>query len=76
MKIKNIFSIKFLTCLFLVGFIAATVWAGNKSAMFTRHQPGGMYAVINQELTTGSIFFVDDSGSDSASCGQSPVTPR
>jgi len=47
-----------------------------KSALFSRKQPGGMFAVVNETLTTGNIFFVDSvTGTNSAGGGRNPDAP-
>lgn len=49
---------------------------GNTSALFTRHQPGGMFCVFDAAQTTGNIFFVHSgTGTDSAGFGQNPDAP-
>ena len=49
---------------------------GNKTALFARKQPGGMFAVINQSLGTGDVFFVHSgTGVDGAGYGQNPDAP-
>jgi len=62
----------------LVLLFAGLVYAGNKSPMFSRHQPGGMFGVINETQTTGNIWFVDSgsaNASDAAGFGQNPDAP-
>lgn len=47
-----------------------------KTPLFTQHQLGGLYAVVNQELTTGNIFWVDsNTGTDGAGYGRNPDAP-
>jgi hypothetical protein len=47
-----------------------------KTELFVRKQKGGMFAVVNESITTGNIFFVDSgSGSDAAGYGQNPDAP-
>lgn len=47
-----------------------------KTELFSRHQPGGMFAVVNQAVTTGSIFFVNSvTGTNGAGYGQNPDAP-
>lgn len=47
-----------------------------KTELFVRQQPGGMFAVVNESITTGNIFFVDSgSGTDGAGYGRNPDAP-
>jgi hypothetical protein len=49
-----------------------------KSPLFARKQSGGMFAVVNETMTTGNIWFVDSgssTGADSAGAGQNPDIP-
>lgn len=49
-----------------------------KTELFVRQQPGGMFAVVNQSVTTGNIWFVDSgsaTGADSVGAGQNPDLP-
>ena len=47
-----------------------------KTELFVRKQKGGMFAVVNESVTTGNIFFVDSgSGTDGAGYGQNPDAP-
>lgn len=47
-----------------------------KTELFVRKQSGGMFSVVNQAMTTGSIFFVDSAtGTDGAGYGQNPDAP-
>jgi hypothetical protein len=47
-----------------------------KTELFVRKQPGGMFAVINEQMAVGDIFFVDsNTGTDGASNGKDPDTP-
>jgi len=49
---------------------------GAKTELFVRQQKGGMFAVINEKVTTGSIFFVDsNTGTDGAGYGRNPSAP-
>jgi len=62
----------------LLVLFAGLVFAGNKSPMFSRHQPGGMFGVINETQTTGNIWFVDSgsaTGADAAGFGENPDAP-
>jgi len=62
----------------LVLLFAGLVYAGNKSPMFSRHQPGGMFAVVDNTQTTGDIWFVDSgsaTGADAAGYGENPDAP-
>ena len=50
----------------------------NKTALFVRNQPGGVFTVLDQHLTTGNVWFVDSgsgTGGDTAGFGQSPDSP-
>ncbi len=58
--------------------IAMAVYAENKSPMFSRQVPGGLFAVTNDTQTTGNIWFVDSgsaNASDAAGYGQNPDAP-
>ena len=47
-----------------------------KTALFVRKQSGGMFTVVNETLTTGSIFFVDSvTGVNSVGGGRNPDAP-
>src|SRR3954465_15992314 len=48
-----------------------------RTALFARKQAGGMFAVVNQSLTTGNIYFVKSGtgSSDAAGYGQNPDAP-
>lgn len=47
-----------------------------KTALFVRKQSGGMFEVVNETLTTGSIFFVDSAtGTNSVGGGRNPDSP-
>ena len=49
-----------------------------KTPLFVRKQKGGMFAVVNETMTTGHIWVVDSgsgTGADSAGYGQNPDTP-
>lgn len=47
-----------------------------KTQLFVRRQPGGMFGVVNEEVTTGDIFFVDsNTGTDGAGYGRNPDAP-
>lgn len=47
-----------------------------KTELFVRKQKGGMFAVINEAVTTGNIFFVDSgTGVNGAGYGQNPDAP-
>jgi hypothetical protein len=45
-----------------------------KSELFVRKQSGGMFSIVNESLTTGSIFFVDSVTGSSAG-GYNPDAP-
>jgi len=45
-----------------------------KTELFVRKQSGGMFSVVNESLTTGSMFFVD-SVTGSSSGGHNPDAP-
>lgn len=61
----------------LLLLVAAWVFgAGQWSPLFTKKQPGGIYGVINTELTTGDIWYVDSGlGTDGAGYGRNPKSP-
>lgn len=49
-----------------------------KTELFVRQQPGGMFSVVNQAVTTGNIWFVNSgssTGADSVGYGQNPDAP-
>lgn len=49
-----------------------------KTELFARVQPGGVFSVVDQSVTTGSIFWVDSNsttGANSAGYGQNPDAP-
>lgn len=47
-----------------------------KTELFVRKQPGGMFAVVNEEMAVGNIFFVDsNTGTDGAGYGRDPDSP-
>lgn len=49
-----------------------------KTELFVRQQPGGVFAVVNQSVTTGNIWFVNSgsaTGSNSVGYGQNPDAP-
>ena len=50
-----------------------------KAALFSRHQPGGVFTIVDEaNFTTGNIFFVDSgsaTGADSVGAGRNPDLP-
>lgn len=49
-----------------------------KTALFVNKQPGGMFSVVDQGMTTGDIWFVDSThaaASDTAGFGRNPEAP-
>ncbi len=47
-----------------------------KTELFVRKQPGGMYAVVNEALSTGGVFFVNSvTGSNTVNNGRNPDAP-
>lgn len=49
---------------------------GNRNALFTNSQPGGLFAIEDQSLSTGQRFFVHSgTGTDAAGGGQNPDQP-
>lgn len=47
-----------------------------KTELFVRRQAGGMFSIVNEAMTTGSIFFVHSgTGTDAAGYGQNPDAP-
>lgn len=52
---------------------------GQKSPLFSRHQPGGVFTIVDEaDFTTGDIWFVDSgsaTGSDAVSAGRNPDIP-
>lgn len=48
----------------------------SKTELFVRKQSGGMFTVVNEAMTTGSIFWVHNStGADAVGNGQNPDAP-
>ena len=48
----------------------------NKTAMFSRRQPGGVVNIESQDITTGDRWFVHSgTGTDGAGYGQNPDAP-
>ncbi len=48
----------------------------SKTELFVRKQSGGMFSVINENVTTGSIFWVDSgTGTDAVGYGRNPDAP-
>ncbi len=48
----------------------------NDTTLFMEKQPGGHFKLVDQAITTGNTFFVDDAtGTDTAGYGQSPQLP-
>jgi len=61
----------------VLAFLAAGTWA-SKTELFVRTQPGGVFTVTNEGLTTGNIWWVDSgstTGADAAGYGQNPDAP-
>lgn len=49
---------------------------GTKTALFGRNQPGGMFTIESQDITTGDRWFVHaGTGTDGAGFGQNPDAP-
>lgn len=51
---------------------------GNRTALFSRHQPGGVFTIENLTEHPGNIWFVDSgsgTGADSAGYGKNPDAP-
>lgn len=47
-----------------------------KTPLYVRKQPGGMFAVVNETLTTGEIFFVHSgTGTNAVGGGRNPDAP-
>ncbi len=49
-----------------------------KTGLFVRKQPGGVFTVVDETLTTGDIWFVDSgssTGADSVGAGRNPDIP-
>ena len=53
--------------------------SGQKSPLFSRHQPGGVFTVVDEaNFTTGNVWFVDSgsaTGADSVGAGRNPDKP-
>lgn len=48
----------------------------SKTELFVRKQSGGMFSVVNEAMTTGSIFWVHSgTGTDAAGYGKNPDAP-
>lgn len=75
MKLKHIF-ISVLAVFVLAAFTAPVMATGQWSPLFTKKQPGGMYGVINTDMTTGDVWYVDSgAGTDGSGYGRSPISP-
>ena len=49
---------------------------GTRTALFSRNQPGGIFAIADQALTTGDSWFVDSvTGTNAVGYGQNPDAP-
>jgi len=49
---------------------------GQKSPLFSRKQPGGVYMIVNETMTTGDIWWVHSgTGTDAAGYGRNPDKP-
>lgn len=51
---------------------------GQKSPLFVRKQPGGVFVVTDERVTTGDVWFVDSgsaTGADSVGSGRNPDGP-
>jgi hypothetical protein len=47
-----------------------------RNALFSQQQPGGMFAILDNRMTTGNIFFVNSAtGTDAAGYGKNPDAP-
>ena len=49
-----------------------------KAPLFSRQQPGGVFTVVEERMTTGNIWFVDSgsaTGSDASGYGHNPDAP-
>lgn len=47
-----------------------------KTELFARHQPGGVFTISREDITTGSIFFVHSgTGTNGAGYGNNPDAP-
>ena len=47
-----------------------------KTPLFSRQQPGGVFTIVNETLTTGEFFFVHSgTGTDSVGGGRNPDVP-
>lgn len=56
--------------------VGAVALAENKSPMFSRQVPGGLFVVTNDTQTTGNIWFVNSTtGTNAAGYGQNPDSP-
>lgn len=50
--------------------------SGSRTALFARHQSGGLFTVQDQSQTTGDIYFVSSlTGTDAVGYGQNPDAP-
>jgi len=49
---------------------------GQRAALFSRHQPGGVFNIVDIEEHPGDVWFVDSgTGTDGAGYGQDPDSP-
>ncbi len=50
--------------------------AGARTELFGRSQPGGLFALVREDITTGKVFFVNSvTGTDGAGAGRNPLKP-
>lgn len=63
----------FIAAFLIIGF-QGNAFAG-KIPFFGDKQPGGIMLFADQRQTTGSIWFVDDSGTDGSGYGRNPSAP-
>lgn len=69
---KRLFTIIMAVALLLAFTVPATA---GRIPLFGEKQPGGMLVFSDARQSTGSIFFVDDSGTDAAGNGRNPDSP-
>jgi len=69
---KRLLTLIMAAALLLAFTVPATA---GKIPLFGEKQPGGILVFSDQRQSTGSIFFVDDSGTDAAGNGRNPDNP-
>ena len=77
-KVFGILVVVMIAVFATAAVIIAASSATNKTALFSRHQPGGLFALVNESDGVGNIWFVDSgsaTGADAAGYGRNPDAP-